>query len=48
MILKLEMILSVAFYEKNIIFCEENSKLTKNNTFINVSYNRLQIQSFNG
>ena len=42
MILRLEMILSVVFYERiNIIFYEKNLKLTKNNTFNNVFCNTI-------
>ena len=37
MILGVQMILLVVFYgRKNMSFCEENLKLTKNNTFNNV------------
>ena len=37
MILRLEMVLSVMFYErKNMIFHRKNLKLAKNNTFHNV------------
>ena len=40
--LKFEMIFSIMSYErKNIIFYEKNLKATKNNTFINVFYNRI-------
>ena len=42
MILKHEIILPVVSYDKkNIIFYEKNLKLTKNNTFNNVSCNKI-------
>ena len=40
-ILKLEMILSVVSYERKNILYEKNLKLTKNNTFNNVLWNRI-------
>ena len=44
MILRLEMILSVMFYErKKIIFYEKYLKLKKNNTFNNAFCNRIFI-----
>ena len=43
-ILKVEMLLSVVFYErKNIIFYEKNFKLMKNNTFNDVFCNTASL-----
>ena len=42
MILRVEMILPVVFYERiNIIFYEQNLNLTKNNNFNNDLWNRI-------
>ena len=41
MILRVEMILSVMLYKRTNIFYEKNVKLTKSDTFNNVSCNRI-------